>query len=105
MEYETNFPHFVDDDAYSKLLMNVLQGRQESFVRDDELERSWELIMPVLNHQEDALMKRYAQGSSGPRKRKEFLERMGIEDSTRETIHVRGTVMIENGNVLLRSFL
>lgn len=58
----------ANPDAYSRLILDVLRGRSASFVRSDELIRSWEIFTPVL-HQIDAEKVRphvYKQGSRGP---------------------------------------
>ena len=98
-----HFPHFTDD-AYSKLLLDVFHGKRESFVRDDELERSWELFQPILES-EGVELERYVQGSSGPPGRREFWDRVGVEDSTEEMMNVRGTHINEDGTDFLRSSL
>ena len=36
-------------DAYTRLIVDVLRGRHEAFVRDDELRRAWEIFTPVLH--------------------------------------------------------
>eukprot|EP00594_Rhizosolenia_setigera_P006475 CAMPEP_0178950092 /NCGR_PEP_ID=MMETSP0789-20121207/6449_1 /TAXON_ID=3005 /ORGANISM="Rhizosolenia setigera, Strain CCMP 1694" /LENGTH=702 /DNA_ID=CAMNT_0020630757 /DNA_START=53 /DNA_END=2161 /DNA_ORIENTATION=- len=55
-------------DAYTRLILNVIQGRQAAFVRDDELRRSWEVFTPLLNHIENENIKphSYKSGSRGP---------------------------------------
>jgi len=106
MEYKTLFPQFRDD-AYSKLLLHVLQGRHESFVRDDELECSWQLFSPILDNKL-VDVEPYEQGSLGPPGRRDFLNYLGIvlnedyaDDSTEK---VRGHVN-KNGSIMLRSSL
>lgn len=47
LNYDTRF--FAHEDkknpeAYTRLLLDVLQGRQSAFVRDDELRRAWEIF-------------------------------------------------------------
>jgi glucose-6-phosphate 1-dehydrogenase len=58
----------------------VLRGRQASFVRSDELERSWEIFTPLLHkiEQEDIRPEMYEYGSSGPEKRTAFMTKMGM---------------------------
>ena len=44
MNYE-DIPNLSNPDAYTRLLLDVMRGKQGSFVRDDELRRSWELCV------------------------------------------------------------
>ena len=36
-------------EAYETLLLDVMQGDQTLFMRGDQVEAAWELIMPILN--------------------------------------------------------
>ena len=54
--YDTRFfqnENVSNPDAYTRLLVDVLRGRHEAFVRDDELRRAWEIFTPVLNQIEN----------------------------------------------------
>lgn len=55
-------------DAYSRLILDVLQGRSASFVRSDELLRAWEIFTPVLHQieKENVQPHLYQAGSRGP---------------------------------------
>jgi len=55
-----------DDDAYGKLILDALCGRTSSFVRDDELRKSWEIFTPLLKEIEDVRPYPYKMGSCGP---------------------------------------
>lgn len=53
--YDSRFfanQNISNPDAYTRLIVDVLRGRHEAFVRDDELRRAWEIFTPVL-HQID----------------------------------------------------
>ena len=63
-------------DAYTRLILDVLQGKQSAFVRDDELRRAWEIFTPVLHKIETENVKPiiYQQGGRGPPEADEFIE-------------------------------
>ena len=67
-------------DAYTRLILDVLRGRQASFVRADELERSWEIFTPLLHQIEEENVRPniYEYGSTGPEQREAFMEESGI---------------------------
>jgi glucose-6-phosphate 1-dehydrogenase len=47
VNYDTRyFAHNKESnpDAYTRLILDVLQGKQGAFVRDDELRRAWEIF-------------------------------------------------------------
>ena len=64
-------------DAYTRLILDVLRGRQGSFVRNDELRRSWEIFTPLLNKIEIDNTKpvTYKYGTEGPAERRAFFEK------------------------------
>jgi glucose-6-phosphate 1-dehydrogenase len=66
-------------DAYTRLLLDVLRGKQANFVRDDELLASWKIFTPILNQTEqlNIVPEPYMRGSTGPDKRVEFLRSVG----------------------------
>eukprot|EP00586_Coscinodiscus_wailesii_P014537 CAMPEP_0172521838 /NCGR_PEP_ID=MMETSP1066-20121228/292806_1 /TAXON_ID=671091 /ORGANISM="Coscinodiscus wailesii, Strain CCMP2513" /LENGTH=363 /DNA_ID=CAMNT_0013304799 /DNA_START=1721 /DNA_END=2812 /DNA_ORIENTATION=+ len=66
-------------DAYTRLILDVLRGKNGSFVRDDELKRSWEIFTPLLNKIESKNVKPeiYRYGSSGPHKLNTFIKERG----------------------------
>src|SRR5690554_5422259 len=55
-------------DAYERLLMDVIEGNQTLFVRQDELMAAWEWLDPVLEAwgQTDARPEPYTAGTWGP---------------------------------------
>jgi glucose-6-phosphate 1-dehydrogenase len=67
-------------EAYSRLLLDVLRGHQENFVRDDELRRAWEIFTPLLHRLEEEKIAPlpYERGEEGPANRQDFLRTMGI---------------------------
>ena len=55
-------------DAYTRLILDVLRGRSATFVREDELRRSWEIFTPLLHKIENENIKPviYKCGTRGP---------------------------------------
>mmetsp|Transcript_53017 Transcript_53017/g.128630 ORF Transcript_53017/g.128630 Transcript_53017/m.128630 type:complete len:609 (+) Transcript_53017:451-2277(+) len=78
MNYEDDIPNMSNPDAYTRLLLDVLRGNQGSFVRDDELRRSWEIFTPLLHAIENSRIRPepYDYGSDGPPQRKMWMEVM-----------------------------
>ena len=66
-----------DDDAYGRLIFDALQGNSASFVRDDELQLSWEIFTPLLHEMENIKPHSYDFGSSGPPQAQKLLHRYG----------------------------
>ncbi|CAB9524758.1 Glucose-6-phosphate 1-dehydrogenase [Seminavis robusta] len=66
------------ENAYSRLLLDVLRGHQNNFVRSDELVRSWEVFTPLLHQIERDNIQpvMYEYGSSGPSSRPAFMDEM-----------------------------
>jgi glucose-6-phosphate 1-dehydrogenase len=51
-------------DAYQTLILDILEGDQTLFVRADEVEASWRLYDPLVEHRPEPI--RYAAGTWGP---------------------------------------
>lgn len=85
MNYKTleTVPGKREPDAYTRLLLDVLRGRQGSFVRDDELERSWELFTPLLHQieRDNIPPHPYHYGSKGPSSRDAWMTKMGVYET------------------------
>merc|ERR1711862_487897 len=73
----------VIENAYTRLLMDTLRGKQTNFCRDDELIHSWELFTPLLHQIENERIQPepYKEGSTGPDKRAEFLRKVGVVEN------------------------
>jgi glucose-6-phosphate 1-dehydrogenase len=50
------YPQAYNPDAYTRLILEVLRGKQATFVRSDELLSSWEIFTPLLKAIEDGTM-------------------------------------------------
>lgn len=67
-------------EAYETLIRDALLGDHSNFVRDDELDISWKIFTPLLNHLEgpDGPSPHiYPYGSRGPSELKKYLEDHG----------------------------
>src|SRR6266511_2210003 len=58
-------------EAYEYLLLEAIEGDHSLFTREDEVERAWELLMPVLEHPPPVI--EYQPGSWGPVEAEELL--------------------------------
>jgi glucose-6-phosphate 1-dehydrogenase len=58
-------------EAYELLLLEAMQGDHTLFTREDEVERAWEVLMPVLD--EPPAVVPYQPGSWGPPEADELL--------------------------------
>eukprot|EP00980_Cylindrotheca_fusiformis_P027936 scaffold22569_cov116-Cylindrotheca_fusiformis.AAC.7 len=67
-------------DAYTRLILEVIRGRQSTFVRDDELEASWKIFTPLLHKIDQDRIKpiAYEFGSRGPPESDKLTERVGF---------------------------
>jgi len=80
MDY-ASLPGDNNPDAYTRLLLDVLRGRQGNFLRGDELQRSWEIFTPLLQRIESENIRplQYDYGAAGPAERDLFLkQKMGV---------------------------
>ncbi len=64
-------------EAYERLLSDALQGDAALFMRNDEIERAWEIMDPLIaaSSRPDAPLPEYTVGSEGPACADEFLAR------------------------------
>lgn len=67
------------DDAYEKILMDILSGDQMLFNRSDELESSWEFITEILQGWQNQSSKiiEYESGTWGPEEGQKLIEQDG----------------------------
>ena len=55
-----------DYSSYEQLLLDALRGDRASFLRFDEVEESWRILMPVVDAWKAGAPDEYAAGSQGP---------------------------------------
>jgi glucose-6-phosphate 1-dehydrogenase len=71
-------PYATPDDrefsAYEQLLMDAMEGDRTHFLRFDEVEWAWRLLMPVLEAWQSGQPDFYAAGSEGPATQKRLLD-------------------------------
>ena len=81
VNYDTRFFSHTKEsnpDAYTRLILDVLQGKHAAFVRDDELRRAWEIFTPLLEKIEQQNVRPfvYKQGTRGPPESDEFIAKV-----------------------------
>ncbi len=61
-------PHQEGFDAYTTLLLDVLEGNRQHFLRFDEVEWAWRVLDPILKawQSDDSPLPTYPAGSEGP---------------------------------------
>ncbi|HET6776931.1 MAG TPA: glucose-6-phosphate dehydrogenase, partial [Actinomycetota bacterium] len=69
-DYEEEFGGQIAD-AYELLLLEVMEGDHTLFLREDGVDRAWEVLQPVLDH--PAPVVEYEQGSWGPTEANELI--------------------------------
>lgn len=71
----------LEPKAYERLLLDVMQNDKTLFIRSDEIEEQWRVIMPILKGWETSPLPdpypNYEAGSDGPQNSYEFIERDG----------------------------
>ena len=81
MDFRYGSSFAVDSpDAYETLLLDAMIGDASLFTRDDEVERAWEILQPVLDawsRGEGGPLHFYGAGTWGPPAADELLERDG----------------------------
>lgn len=87
LEYSSRYPDAHIPEAYEALILDALKGDHANFVRDDELDVSWQIFTPLLHHIENKSsninLETYPYGSTGPASLKDFLAKRGHSiDST-----------------------
>ncbi|KAF0697676.1 Aste57867_11647 [Aphanomyces stellatus] len=66
-------------DAYTRLVLDVLRGKQATFVRDDELRAAWKIFTPLLDEIDEKKIPpiTYPFGSRGPPESDELIKKQG----------------------------
>ena len=83
MTYSEAFADAYLPDAYERLILDVLKGHSENFVRDDELNVAWKIFTPLLHRidTEGIQPSKYTFGSRGPTEADRFKARLGYKRS------------------------
>ncbi|KXS20549.1 glucose-6-phosphate dehydrogenase [Gonapodya prolifera JEL478] len=70
-------------EAYEALILDVLRGDHQNFVRSDELEVAWKIFTPLLHQLEKQKVRPvpYEYGSRGPEELNDFVEMHGFARS------------------------
>lgn len=68
-------------DAYTRLVLEVLRGKQATFVRSDELLESWRVFTPILNQIDAGELPPipYTFGTRGPKESDDLISKMGYK--------------------------
>jgi len=79
LRYKSAFDVTIPD-AYECLLLDVLNGDRNLFIRADELAAAWDIFTPVLGQMEGGRIvpARYPFGSAGPDSARQFARRHGV---------------------------
>ena len=81
LSYDTRYANTEIFDAYTRLILEVIRGRQATFVRDDELKAAWAIFTPLLHRIENEKIRPipYEYGSRGPAESDQLIEREGYQ--------------------------
>ncbi|MCK6579746.1 MAG: glucose-6-phosphate dehydrogenase [Anaerolineae bacterium] len=82
VDLEFHYRDIVKDailpDAYEQVLMDILDGDTTFFIRNDEVELSWNIIESIIRNIENTLpLYLYQPGSEGPSEAASFIEKDG----------------------------
>ncbi|GKY94914.1 hypothetical protein MPSEU_000456300 [Mayamaea pseudoterrestris] len=102
VNYDTRFFSHTKEsnpDAYTRLILDVLQDKHAAFVRDDELRRAWEVFTPVLHKIEEENVRPiiYKQGSRGPVESDEYISRVADYKRNEDYVFYDGDVKKKSG--------
>lgn len=80
LSYNHRYEEIYRPLAYTRLILSGVRGEQESFVRDDELIRAWEIFSPLLDKIENGKKEvlKYPFGSRGPAAADEILAKFNF---------------------------
>jgi hypothetical protein len=97
VNYDTRFfahTKEANPDAYTRLILDVLQARHAAFVRDDELRRAWEIFTPLLHTIEEGSVRPivYSQGTRGPIEADLFIAEKGGYSRNEDYVFYEGNV-------------
>jgi len=79
--YRENYDQQLPE-AYEALLVDAMEGDASLFMRKDQVEAAWKVVMPIINEwkkQPKTSLKFYSAGTMGPKLADDLLERDGRE--------------------------
>ncbi|KAE9034020.1 Glucose-6-phosphate 1-dehydrogenase [Phytophthora rubi] len=81
LSYSERYEGAEVPDAYTRLILDVLRGKQAAFVRNDELRAAWKIFTPLLDEIEGQKVKPlpYKFGSRGPKESDELVNKVGFQ--------------------------
>ena len=81
LSYYQRYEHIRIPDAYESLLLDVMKGDLQNFVRSDELQEAWRIVTPLLHEIEEKRIVpiEYPFGSRGPKEGDDLSERSGYK--------------------------
>lgn len=85
LTYHSRYADLKIPEAYEALILDALKGDHSNFVRDDELDVSWQLFTPLLkeiDENKDIIPEKYPYGSRGPASVTKFLHDRGYVRDT-----------------------
>lgn len=77
LTYHSRYADIKIPEAYEALILDALKGDHSNFVRDDELDVSWQLFTPLLDEidqNKSIIPEKYPYGSRGPASLTKFLK-------------------------------
>eukprot|EP00301_Raphidiophrys_heterophryoidea_P006118 c12498_g1_i2.p1 GENE.c12498_g1_i2~~c12498_g1_i2.p1 ORF type:complete len:543 (-),score=158.87 c12498_g1_i2:286-1914(-) len=84
LTYHERYQNLYIPDAYERLILDVIRGDHQHFVRRDELSAAWKIFTPLLHKIEKDRIQPlpYAYGSRGPTESDDLIARYGYKYST-----------------------
>jgi len=84
LTYKNRFGPLNLPAAYTRLILDALEGDQSLFVRGDELREAWRIVTPFIHKlaDEDKDPQKYARGGRGPPQADEMAKEYGFRQST-----------------------
>jgi glucose-6-phosphate 1-dehydrogenase len=83
-DYKSTYSSYTQE-AYETLLLDTMQGDQTLFMRGDQVEAAWDLLMPIINswtNKPSLNFPNYAAGSWGPELAEALIAMDGIHSNS-----------------------
>ncbi|KAJ1974061.1 Glucose-6-phosphate 1-dehydrogenase [Dimargaris verticillata] len=86
LSYRRRYSQAKIPEAYEALILEVLNGDQSHFIREDELDIAWQIFTPLLHELERKEVKprTYEFGTRGPEGADDFLQKYGYKRRQQE---------------------